>query len=130
MKTNLKHIILTTSLMALSACTPYMESFDCPPGRGVGCQSLSTVNQMVEEGKLPFGEIPLGKSPLEDYSADKEKVLSSSQEPPLIEARAPLMTDEITSHPTRHVKVWLAGYEESHGNDRFYHAPSLVYVAK
>lgn len=121
MKTNLKHIILTTSLTALSACTPYMESFDCPPGRGVGCQSLSSVNQMVEDGKLP----------LEDYSPEQEqKASSSSQEPPLIEARAPLMTDEITSHPTRHVKVWLAGYEESHGNDRFYHAPSLVYVER
>jgi hypothetical protein len=86
---------------------------------------------MVEEGKLPFGEIPLGKSPLENYSAEQEqKEATSSQESPLIEARAPLMTDEITSHPTSHVKVWLAGYEESHGNDRFYHAPSLVYVAK
>lgn len=120
MKANLKQVIFLTSLMALSACTPYMESFDCPPGRGVGCQSLSSVNQMVEDGKLP----------LEDYSADKEKALSSSQEPPLIEARAPLMTDEINSHPTSHVKVWLAGYEESHGRDHFYHAPSLVYVAK
>ncbi len=126
MKTNLKHIILTTNLMAFSACTPYTESFDCPPGLGVGCQSLSTVNQMVEEGKLPFGKIPL-----EDYSPEQEqKEGTSSLESPLIEARAPLMTDEINSHPTSHVKVWLAGYEESHGNDRFYHAPSLVYVAK
>lgn len=120
MKTNLKHIMLTTSLMVFSACTPYMESFDCPPGRGVGCQSLSSVNQMVEDGKLP----------LEDYSANKEKEHISSQESHLIEARAPLMPDEINSNPTRHVKVWLAGYEESHENDRFYHAPSLVYVAK
>ena len=118
MKTNLKHILFMTSLTMFSACTPYTESFDCPPGRGVGCRSLSTVNQMVEDGKLP----------LEEDSTNKEK--APSQDPLMIEARAPLMSDDIKSHPTDHVKVWLAGYEDSHGSDRFYHAPSLVYVAK
>jgi hypothetical protein len=125
MKTNLKQIIFTTSLTLFSACTPYTESFDCPPGRGVGCQSLSTVNQMVEEGKLPYE-----KPPLKDDSVDKEKENVFSQEPLMIEANIPLMSDDIKSHPTSHVKVWLAGYEDSHGNDRFYHAPSLVYVAR
>lgn len=123
MKTNLKHIMFFTKLIALGACTPYTESFDCPPGRGVGCQSLSTVNQMVEEGKLPYEKLPL-----EDDLADKEK--EPSQVPIMIEAKTSLMPDNIKSHPTSHIKVWLAGYEDSHGNDRFYHAPSLVYVAK
>ena len=118
MKTNLKQIIFTTSLTMLSACTPYTESFDCPPGRGVGCQSLSTVNQMVEEGILP----------LEDQSPKREQ--KTLFNPPMIEAKAPLMSDDIKSHPTSHIKVWLAGYEDSHGSDRFYHAPSLVYVTR
>lgn len=128
MKTNLKHTLFMTSLTMLSACTPYTESFDCPPGRGVGCQSLSTVNQMVEEGKLPYGNLPYEKLPLEDDPADKEK--APSQEPIMIEAQAPIMPDEIKSHPTGRIKVWLAGYEDSHGTDRFYHAPTLVYVAR
>jgi hypothetical protein len=123
MKTNLKHSLLMTSLTILSACTPYTESFDCPPGRGVGCRSLSTVNQMVEEGILPHGKLPLE----DDSPQHEQKTLFDS---PMIEAKAPLMSDDIKSHPTGHIKVWLAGYEDSHGNDRFYHAPSLVYVAK
>jgi hypothetical protein len=86
---------------------------------------------MVEEGNLPFGKLPFGKSPLEDYSPEQEqKEVTSAQEVSIIEARVPLMPDEINSNPTSHVKVWLAGYEESHGRDHFYHAPSLVYVAK
>lgn len=120
MKSNIKHILFMTSFTMLSACTPYTESFDCPPGRGVGCQSLSTVNQMVEDGKLP----------LEDDSTDRKKEPLTSQDPLMIEARALLMSDDIKSHPTGHIKVWLAGYEDSHGSDRFYHAPSFVYVAK
>lgn len=128
MKTNLKHTLFMTSLTILSACTPYTESFDCPPGRGVGCQSLSTVNQMVEEGELPYGNLPYGKLPLEDQSPKREQ--KTLFDPPMIEAKAPLLPDEIKSHPTSHIKMWLAGYEESQGSDRFYHAPSLVYVTR
>lgn len=136
MKTNLKHILFTTSLIILGACTPYTESFDCPPGLGVGCQSLSTVNQMVEEGTLPYGKLPYGelpheKLPLEDDSSDKEKKNLFSQEPSMIEAKAPLKAiPALGVDPRSHIKVWLAGYEESRGSDRFYHAPSLVYVTK
>ena len=41
----------------LCGCDNYAETFDCKPGIGVGCQSLSTVNQMVEEDKLPIHQL-------------------------------------------------------------------------
>ena len=31
----------------------YEGGFECPPGRGVGCKSISDVNQMVDQGELP-----------------------------------------------------------------------------
>ena len=34
----------------------YDGGFECPPGEGVGCKSISEVNHMVNEGKLPKKE--------------------------------------------------------------------------
>jgi hypothetical protein len=40
--------------LALTGCATYNESFDCEPGKGVGCVSLSQVNYMVDKGELPL----------------------------------------------------------------------------
>lgn len=52
-----KHIIKGTLLsllpLLLAGCSTYSETFECPPGKGVGCASLSAVNEWVDEGKLP-----------------------------------------------------------------------------
>jgi uncharacterized membrane protein len=47
--------IYTQSLMglslSLSGCMGVYEGgFECPPGEGVGCKSISEVNQMVDQG--------------------------------------------------------------------------------
>jgi len=31
----------------------YEGGFECPPGEGVGCKSISAVNEMVNQGELP-----------------------------------------------------------------------------
>ena len=53
----LKILPLLFILPILNGCMTYSESFDCPPGRGVGCKSLSQVNDMVETGDLPLEKI-------------------------------------------------------------------------
>lgn len=35
----------------------YEGGFECPPGEGVGCKSISEVNEMVDRQKLPKGEL-------------------------------------------------------------------------
>ena len=40
--------------LLLSGCSTYQETFECKPGKGVGCRSLSHVNQMVDAGADPF----------------------------------------------------------------------------
>lgn len=45
--------LLLLSLTLLTGCSTYSEKFDCGVGPGVGCKSLSHVNQMVERGQLP-----------------------------------------------------------------------------
>lgn len=55
-KTNyLNSIILSIVLpLCLSGCMGIYEGgFECPPGKGVGCKSISDVNQMVNQGDLP-----------------------------------------------------------------------------
>lgn len=52
----MKKVILGLCLISLSGCSNYSETFDCSPGPGVGCKSLSQVNQMVEKGHLPYRE--------------------------------------------------------------------------
>ena len=43
-----------SAALCLSGCMGVYEGgFECPPGEGVGCKSISEVNQMVNEGELP-----------------------------------------------------------------------------
>jgi hypothetical protein len=45
--------------LSLSGCMGVYEGgFECPPGRGVGCKSISDVNQMVNHGELPPKSLP------------------------------------------------------------------------
>ena len=45
-----KFAILISSLTCLSACVGTAEKFDCPAGSGLGCHSITQVNQKVNEG--------------------------------------------------------------------------------
>lgn len=41
-------------LLSLSGCMGIYEGgFECPPGKGVGCKSISEVNSMINSGALP-----------------------------------------------------------------------------
>lgn len=43
-----------STVLLLSGCMGIYEGgFECPPGKGVGCKSISDVNQMVDQGDLP-----------------------------------------------------------------------------
>lgn len=138
---NIKLMTLLMTVAIVNGCTPYAESFDCPPGRGVGCKSLNTVNHMVEEGQLPLEDAPLKSDalksiPLETLSdqgkeEDKKPTSPSSCLTEARDSRAPLqLVNQRASHavPSRetHLKVWVAAYEDEEGA---YHAPSFLYAA-
>lgn len=77
--------------MLLGGCSTYAEEFDCAPGKGVGCQSLHAVNQMVEEDAL------VKENPSE--SVITEEPVESSKAPC---AASPL-------------KIWFAGFQNAEG---------------
>lgn len=44
-------LLMTTLALTLSGCMGVYEGgFECPPGEGVGCKSISEVNHMVDQG--------------------------------------------------------------------------------
>lgn len=47
-------LLTTMSALVLTSCMGVYEGgFECPPGEGVGCKSISEVNQLINEGQLP-----------------------------------------------------------------------------
>lgn len=98
-------IILPLTLITLSGCSTYSESFDCPPGRGVGCQSLSAVNQMIEEGHLPLSQTASTKKLDEEFTVETQGVQPLEKDP--------------------YFKIWIAGYEDETGS---YHEPTYLYA--
>src|SRR3954466_4109544 len=113
----------TISLLGLSfcfslcACSTTSETFDCPAGKGVGCKSISEVNQMVDQGGLER-EAGKGKQsiilPLEPLSnpimaTDSSAVESSAAIP---------FSDSMAVHRIQeeHLRVWIAPFQDEQGN--------------
>lgn len=48
----LRNKFYTATLLLLSGCSSYKQTFDCPPRPGVGCKSIDQVNQMVNDNTL------------------------------------------------------------------------------
>ena len=82
-------------LMAgVTGCTPHRETFDCAPGIGVGCKSISEVNGLIDT-----------KEREEEHS--KDHGLQSKNTQPLPLAR-PIGSPGL--------RVWIAPYEDSNGH--------------
>ena len=86
---NIKPIALLITLAIANGCTPYSESFDCPPGRGVGCKSLNIVNHMVEEGQLPLEDAPLESESLKSVPLENTSLESAPLKSEPLETESP-----------------------------------------
>ena len=65
-------IYLLSITLLLSGCSVYKGSFDCKPHKGVGCESVSKVNELINDNKL--------EEYIEDASGKKSR-RSSCQNP-------------------------------------------------
>ena len=74
---------LLTTALALSGCMGVYEGgFECPPGEGVGCKSISEVNQMVEYGELPKKQND-PQTPCQQCNSNPNFLQSPSEDPPI-----------------------------------------------
>lgn len=82
----------------------YDEGFDCPPGIGVGCKSISQVNMMVNQGLLP-------KPETEGHQArPPEEATPCKTCPPLPHTSLP----NVTANPFK-FSIWWAPQWEGKG---------------
>ena len=59
LKKLLQYCVTATLPFCLTGCMGIYEGgFECPPGKGVGCKSISEVNSMVDHGDLPERSSP------------------------------------------------------------------------
>lgn len=100
-------VLLFLSSALLASCTSTSETFDCPAGKGVGCQSISTVNEKVNEGTLgnsPKKEAPVLLTPKDEESVDGETPI--------------YLSDDTVVHRVREkaLRVWMAPFQDEQGN--------------
>jgi hypothetical protein len=102
---------LVPCLALLCGCSPNAEHFDSEPGKGVGARPISRVNTMVDRGEIP------------DVRGDG--VPSPRIAPVFVPGGIPqheldsvIVSDKarVTRTPERHVRVWVAPYQDGAGN--------------
>lgn len=60
--------------LGLSGCMGIYEGgFECPPGKGVGCKSISEVNQMINAGVLPVKSMLVPSPECNDCGEDRTR---------------------------------------------------------
>lgn len=115
-----------TSVIILTGCSTYSETFDCPPGSGVGCKSISEVDQMIDEGKL-IDEKPTPAPPIElvSYKPIIREELSIYSPSTSQTASQGMTARTVSRTPERHLRVWIAAFEDGKGN---LYSESFVYT--
>lgn len=109
-------ILLLLPLLGLTACSIPKESFDCPPGQGVGCHSISEVNQQVNERRLNTDKP--SKKPV--YSALLDE--RHSVEP---QETTPTDALEVQRISEAHLRIWFAPFQDEHGH---FHEASIIHA--
>lgn len=49
----MKLVSVIFTLGVLGGCSPYAKDFDCGIGRGVPCTSLTDINKLIDQNRLP-----------------------------------------------------------------------------
>ncbi len=109
-----KFVSVLLLLNCLVGCTRASQTFDCPYGKGVGCHSITEVNQMVNDGKFD-------KDSLEGAPHQTSPSASSDK------AQATLPNDKAMVHriSEERLSVWLAPFQDEQGD---FHEASVVHT--
>ncbi len=87
----------------LSNCASYQEDFDCKAGKGLGCKSISEVNDMVNRGEVTNN--PIQETTLEEpvttftYSGNQN-----------------LAGNKIYRAPEKTARIWIKSFTDDKGD--------------
>jgi len=93
--------------LLLSACASNKTQFDCPNGKGVGCKSITEVNDLVNKGSL------------DAKTKSKDKATA-----PIIVPQTQYNTS-VERVTEQHLRVWLAPYQDEQGQ---FHEASVIHT--
>jgi|LakMenEpi03Aug12_release.lakeMendotaPanAssembly.Ray.scaffolds.fasta_scaffold03135_14 hypothetical protein len=68
------HFRLILCLLFLSSCQIYRSKFDCPPGEGVPCTSVTEIEKMIIETPEGESDIFLGGLPKRKLKMKKKEI--------------------------------------------------------
>ena len=107
---NAKFVALSMALIALTGCGRTLEKFDCPYGKGVGCRSITEVNQMVNE---------------ESVKGLEEGTLPPSVAASSYSLKGSINGSKIQRVSEEHLRVWLAPFQDEQGD---FHEASIIHT--
>ena len=105
----------------LTGCSTTSETFDSKPGEGVGAKSITEVNAMVDRGELPRtsqGGAGMGATLAPVFSHGAPQTVN-------VEAIELSNKTLIYRQPEKHLRVWIAPYQDSQGH---LHEGSLIHA--
>lgn len=125
-------VLAATALNLLVGCTAYDENFDCPVGKGLGCQSVTEVKKKLNQGSIDMPETTteaaarLGR----DLPIMAPVVLTDSAslanqhrgDPVVFIDSNGMMIERAREKPLR---VWIAPHQDQSGN---FHESSVVHT--
>jgi type IV conjugative transfer system lipoprotein TraV len=112
-----KFTLLLLLCLNLSGCLPHKMNFDCNAGKGVGCKSLSQVNDMVEGNTL---DAEIAKA----QGIKEQPICATCAKPPSPSAKLAPMSP-VTLHvaagpvartPEKVMRVWFNSHFDQYGN--------------
>lgn len=105
-------LMITPLALIVSGCSTSSEIFDCEPGKGVGCQSITKVNKMIDAGHF--------------RGSDEDSLVKSSVPffVPLLEPAQNGEHEVVQRVREQPIRVWVAPYQDEEGN---FHEASVVH---
>lgn len=108
-------ILFLTALMSVSSCGIYKSQFDCLPGKGVGCESVSKVNDLINDEALDaFVE---AKEETRSQKSREQKCIDckNSNFAQREEIKSRPSNRQLKSHAKEKVTVWFKEYKDERG---------------
>jgi conjugal transfer pilus assembly protein TraV len=113
--------------LTLSGCSIPNETFDCPAGQGVGCRSISNVNQDINNGSILKEE--LAEPGLAEIGFNKQFVapVVSQASPDALNLQEIVLSDKSVVQRGReeHLRIWIAPHEDEENN---FHEGNVVHT--
>ena len=114
-KPNLKTLSFVSVCLLLSGCSTTKSTFDCQYGKGVGCRSITEVNEMVNNDML-------GKSsPSANSSAKSDQQKNNASISQSVISADTTIVQRVTEE---HLRVWIAPFQDEQGH---FHEASIIH---